>query len=99
MKFALIFLVLFMAISINLPDGIISRLGIDPNYLIVALAALVVTGLIAHRNLALPVLIALMCIGANLPVDYATQVGVNRDILTAGLISLVITPYVVHWFE
>ena len=99
MRFALIFLVLFMTIGINLPDGIIGRLGIDTNYLIVALAALVVTGLIAHRNLALAVLIALMCIGANLPADYAANVGINRDILTAGLISLVIAPYVVHWFE
>ena len=99
MKFVFIFLVLFMTIGVNLPDGMLGRIGIDPSYLVVALAALVVTGLIAHRHLALAILVALMCIGANLPADYAANVGINRDILTAGLISLLVTPYVIHWFE
>ena len=99
MKFALVFFVMFMSIGINLPDGIIARLGMDPNYLIGALIALAITGLIAHRHLALIVLILLMCAGANLPADYAAQVGINRDVLTAGLVAFVLAPYAVHWFE
>jgi len=99
MKFALVFFVLFMSIGINLPDGIIARVGIDPNVLIAALCALVFAGLVAHRHLALIVLITIMCIGANLPADYASQVGINRDVLTASLIAFLLTPYIVQWFE
>ena len=39
MKFALVFFVMYMSIGVNLPDGIIGRLGVDPNYLIGALIA------------------------------------------------------------
>lgn len=99
MKFALVFLVLFISIAVNMPDGIIARLGIDPNYLIVTLGALAIAGLVAHRHLALIVLVTIMCIGANLPADYATQVGINRDVLTTGLITFAIAPYILRWFE
>jgi len=99
MKFALVFFVLFMSIGVNLPDGIIARVGADPNILIVALSALVIAGLVAHRHLALIVLIIIMCIGANLPADYASHVGINRDALTASLVAFLLTPYISQWFE
>lgn len=99
MKFALVFFVMYMSIGVNLPDGIIGRLGVDPNYLIGALIAFVLAGLIAHRHLALIVLVTLMCIGANLPADYAAQVGINRDVLTAGLVACILSPYLIQWIE
>jgi len=99
MKFLLIFLVVLMSIAINLSDSMIARFGVDPDYLILSLLALVITGLIAHHRLALIILVLLMCVAANLPADYALSLGIDRDLMTAGLVAVVITPYVIRWFE
>jgi hypothetical protein len=99
MKFTLVFLVMYMSIGANLPDGVIARLGVDPNYLVGALFAFIITGLIAHRHLALIVLVILMCIGANLPADYAAQAGINRDVMMASLVTFALSPYIIRIFE
>jgi len=94
LKFLLFFMIIFLSIAINLPDGMISRLGFDANYLFAALAAIAITGLIVHRRMLLVLLVLLSTIGANLPVGIADQFGLDRDILLATLIALVVIPFV-----
>jgi hypothetical protein len=92
MKFVALFLIIFMSVVINLPDGYIARLGIDANVIMAALVAFVLAGLIMHLRLALIVLVVCLSIGANLPESAAESFGVNRDYLLVGLVSLVLFP-------
>ena len=93
MKFVALFLVIFMSVIINLPDGYLVRLGIDANIMMAALAAIVIAGLTMHRRLALIVLVVLLSVGANLPESATEVIGVNRDFLLAGLIALLLVPF------
>ena len=74
-------------------------MGLDANYLLAALVAVAITGLIAHRNLLLVVLVLTCTIGANLPEDVINYLGVDRDILFATLIALVVAPFIAGKIE
>ena len=93
MKFVALFLIIFMSVVINLPDGYIARLGIDANVIMAALVAFVLAGLIMHLRLALIVLVVCLSIGANLPESAAESFGVNRDYLLVGLVAFVLLPF------
>ena len=93
-KYFLSFLVIFLSIAANLPDSMIARLGLDANYLLAALVAVAITGLIAHRHILLVVLVLSCTIGANLPEDVIELLGMDRDILFATLIALVVIPFI-----
>lgn len=95
MKFVLVFIVMLMTIGANLPDGAIARLGLDPDWLKAALAAWILTALVAHRRMALIVLVVFMSLMANLPMD----VGIDKDILLGSLVAVVVTPYLARWIN
>lgn len=94
MKFVALFLVLFMSIAINLPEGYLSVLGLDGNVLTAALAAVVLAGLVAHRRMFFVVLVVVISVAANLPETTIERIGVDRDILIASLIAVVLVPFV-----
>lgn len=98
-KFILFFLVIFISIAINLPDSMIARLGFDANYLLAALAAIAIAGLIIHRSLLLILLVLACSIGANLPEDIVSYIGMDRDVLFATLIALVLVPFIAGKIE
>jgi hypothetical protein len=98
-KLTIISLTMFMSIGANLSDGIMHRLGFDPDILLVALVAFVVAGMIYHRNIALVVLVVLMTAGANVSEQTALSIGYNPDYLLAGLIALVVAPFVCNQLE
>ena len=87
-----VFLVLFLTISVNLPHSIIDRVGFDADLLLAALVAVVITGLVIHRQLFLIVLVLFCTIAANLPVAIISTWGVDRDYFFATLIALVLLP-------
>ncbi len=93
-KGAFIFLVLLITIAINLEDNMIARLGFEPTYLIMALVAVVITGLVMHNNLALVVLVLFLSVGANMPVDFMLNFGIDRDILTGILGAIILLPLI-----
>jgi hypothetical protein len=84
---------------INLPDSMIARLGLDANYLLAALAAIAIAGLLVHRRMLLIFLVLLCTIGANLPESVIEHIGIDRDILFATLIALVIVPFIAGKIE
>jgi hypothetical protein len=98
-KHGLIFLVVVLVLAVNTPEGFLVRLGFDPNILMITLIALVITGLVAQRNLALVVLVVLLIVGANLPPETAESLGVNPDYLLATLIGLVLAPIVIRYMQ
>lgn len=94
MKLTLLFLVLFMSIAANLPDSVISRLGLEPNYLLAALTAIIIAWFTVHLEALLALLVVGLSIGANLPESLADSMNVNRDYLFATLVAIVIIPWV-----
>ena len=92
-KFVLFALICFLSIAINMPDSMITRLGLDTNYLFAALAAIVIAGLSVHRSMLLVILILTCTVGANLPQEMAVYLGLDRDILFATLIALIVVPF------
>jgi hypothetical protein len=98
-KFILFFLIIFISIAVNLPDSMIARLGFDANYMLAALAAIAITGLIVHRRMLLVILVLMCTIGANLPDRIVSSLGLNRDILFATLIALIVVPFIAGKIE
>lgn len=93
-KFTLVVLPMFMSVGANLSDGILYRLGIDPDILLAGLIAFVVTGMIYHRHIALIVMVVLMSFAANVSQETALAIGYDPDYMLAGLVALVVMPFV-----
>lgn len=98
-KSALIFFVFLLTIAINLEDNVLARLGFDANYLMMALVAVVFTGLLAHRSVLLIILVLFLSIGANMPVGFMLNFGIDRDYLTGVLVAVVIAPLLARLFD
>ena len=90
---ALVFFVLFIAITINLEDNMIARMGFDPTYLMMTLIALIFTGLLENRSAMLVVLVLFLSVGANMPADFMLNLGIDRDHLTWTLLFVIIAPF------
>lgn len=90
MKFLLVFLIILMTIGINLPDGMLANLGLDPDWLMAALAAWLLTALVIHRRMALIVLVVFMSLMVNLPVD----LGIDKDVLLGAMVAVLVTPFI-----
>ena len=93
-KYLLFFLIIFLSLAVNLPDSMIARLGFDAGYLLAALVAMALAGLLVHRRMLLVLLILACTIGANLPEEMSDYLGLDRDILFATLLALVIVPFI-----
>lgn len=98
MKMFLLALVVFMSIGVTLSASLLSQFGIEKNYLLIGLGALVITGLVAFRGLALIVVILLMSLAINLPQEFLDQYYLDKDILMAAVIVMVIFPLVLKGF-
>ncbi len=95
MKLLLIFVVVLMSVAVNLPEGMIARVGVDPNWVLAALLAWVIAAMIYQRPPALIGIVVLLSFGAHFPLD----IGIDRDILAGTLVALVVVPYVASWLE
>lgn len=92
MKSVLIFIILFLTIAINLPHGMIARMGFDADILIAVLIAVVLTGLLQHRQLFLIILVVFCALAANVPEEMVRGWGLDPDYFLGVLIALVILP-------
>lgn len=94
MKFALYSLILFLGIGITLARETVTRLGLETNYLLIALAALLFTALLAHRSFMLVLLIVGLCVVINLPPEMLGGFVIDQDVMIAALIAVIILPAV-----
>ena len=92
MKAILIFIILFLTIAINLPHGMVTRLGFDADILIAVLIAVVLTGLLQHRQLFLIILVVFCALAANIPAEMVRGWGLDPDYFLGVLVALVILP-------
>ena len=92
MKFVLVFLVIFMTIAVNLPDDMIRGIGIDPKYLLAALATWVFAGLLSNTKMMLVVMVFLVALLANLPQESLDNMGIDRLYLLITLMLIAIAP-------
>ena len=98
MKILLLALVVFMSIGVTLSTNVLDQFGIEKNYLLIGLVALVITGLVIFRGLALIVIVLLLSLAINLPEDFLAQYSLDKDILLAVVIVMVIFPLVLKGF-
>ena len=91
LKAILVFLVLFMSITVNLPESFLGRIGVDANYVMAGLVAVVLTGMTTHKNTLLTILVVACCLLANMPETVASW-GLDSDYFFGVLIALVVTP-------
>lgn len=99
MKYILSFLILAMTVGISIARETLDILGVDTNFLLLALIAVVTAGLLAHRKLLLIVLVVGLSLTANLPADVLLQYGVDKQILLAALIAVAIIPSVSRYLH
>lgn len=97
LQVTLVTLVGLMAVAINLPDGILVRIGLDATALKATLLVLIFVGLVVYRGLALIVLTAMVVLGASLPAELAARWGLDRQALFYTLLLLVAIPLYVRW--
>lgn len=81
-----------MTLGITLSKALLERIGMDTNYLYIALGALVVSGLLVYRGLLLIIIALLMSLAVNLPGDLLAQYSLDRDVLMVVLLLMVIFP-------
>jgi hypothetical protein len=92
-KITIVAVTIFMIIGANLSNGMMNRLGLDQDILLMALIAFVIAGLTSHRNIALTLLVVVTTFGANVSEETARSIGYNPDYLLAGLVVLVVLPF------
>ncbi len=85
-------LIIFMTMGITLSKALLERIGMDTNYLYIALGALVISGLLVYRGLLLIIIALLMSLAVNLPGDLLAQYSLDRDVLMVVLLLMVIFP-------
>lgn len=83
-----------MALTANLPDGVIGHI-VDRNLLLIALTATVIISLFYYLKLMLFITVSVLAIGANLPDQLANQIGVSQSamIVASGVLVLMALLY------
>lgn len=99
MKLILIFLVFLLSIGVNMEDNVMARLGLEANYLMTGLIAVVFAGLLMHEKVILVVLVVALSVAANMPEDFVMNFGVDRDLLLGVLVAMVIVPSIARFFD
>jgi hypothetical protein len=92
-RYALSFLVIMLSIGINVGQHLLDEIHIDRNALLIALIAIVVAGLLAHRHLLFIALIAALTVAINLPPELLAQRNISQDVLLATLLAVTISPF------
>lgn len=93
-KFALYSIVLFITLGVTIARETLAQLGLDSNYLVMAMLAIVVTAMLAHRNYLLVGVVGLLCIVINLPPEAMGDIQIDHDFLIASLLGVTILPLV-----
>ena len=96
MKGLFVFLVFLISFAVNVDDNSLARMGFERDYLMMGLAAMVLTGLVTHRHLLLIVLVFFVSIGANMPSEFMLNLGLDRDLFVVALGAIILSPLLVR---
>jgi hypothetical protein len=95
MKLILSAVCVFLCIGLVLARELLSRFGLESNYLMIAVLAVLLTALLAGRSLVLMGMVMVLGVVLNLPADTLGTLVIDQDLLLAALIGVIILP-VVH---
>ncbi len=95
MKLVLTAAGVFLCVGLVLAREMLSRFGMESNYLMIAVLALLLTAMLAGRSLPLMGLVLLLSIALNLPPESFGSFVIDQDFLLAALVGVIILP-VVH---
>jgi hypothetical protein len=87
------FLVLLLTTGVTVGREVLSTIRFDTGLLQIALIAIVVSLLTAHRSALFIVLILGISFAVNLPETVLQQHGVNRSILLGTLVAIILEPF------
>jgi hypothetical protein len=91
-RYMVSFLIVMLSIGANVGEHLLEQFNIDRNYLLIALIAIVIAGLVAHRNLFFIVIVAGLTVAINLPAEEVIRRGLNPDILFGTLLAVIVAP-------
>ncbi|MDX1490648.1 MAG: hypothetical protein R3332_05140 [Pseudohongiellaceae bacterium] len=86
---------IFLSIGILLARETLARLGLESNYLLIAVVALVATALLSQRSVFLTGSVLLLCLAINVPAEMMGNFQIDKDVMIASLLAIVLLP-VVH---
>ena len=95
MKLILSAVCVFLCIGLVLARELLSRFGLESNYLMIAVLAVLLTALLAGRSLVLIGMVMVLGVVLNLPADTLGTLVIDQDLLLAALIGVIVLP-VVH---
>ncbi|MBL4682336.1 MAG: hypothetical protein JKY88_16660 [Pseudomonadales bacterium] len=87
-----IFLALLVTFATNINDNFISRMGLDPNYGFIIVAALLITLFVIDRHEMIIAVVLLFCLNANMPTEFSLNLGFDRDYYTGLMMALLLQP-------
>ena len=82
-------LIALTAVFANLPEETVAELGINPNYLIAALACAVVIGLFLYLRFFFFLAVVLLIVGAKMPEQVAERFGISKVPLLLALAAMI----------
>ena len=88
-EWLLMSLIAMTAVLVNLPREVIESSGLNPDYLIAALACTVVVGLFLYLKFFFFLAVILLIAGANMPEQIADRLNISKIPLILALIALV----------
>ena len=88
-EWSLLGLVGLMALAANLPEGVLSRIGIEQGVLMAMLGLMVVFALFLYVRFFFFLIYFLLAVGANLPEQWAQSLGVSQTPMLIALIAMV----------
>jgi hypothetical protein len=91
-QYVLVFLILLLTTGITVGREVLSTIRFDTGSLQIALIAIVVFLLTAHRSVLFIVLILGISFAVNLPETVLQQHGVNRSVLLGTLVAIILEP-------
>ena len=94
MKLILSAVCVFLCIGLVLARELLSRFGLESNYLMIAVLAVLLTALLAGRSLVLMGMVMVLGVVLNLPADTLGTLVIDQDLLLAALIGVIILPIV-----
>ena len=88
----------FITLGVSLATEMLSRFGLQDNYVIVFSAALVLAAMILSKNMGMLLLVVGGVVLCNLPQATLLQFNLDRDVLLAGVFAVICAPVVYDLF-
>lgn len=95
----LLFLMMVTSLVVNLDDNLITRLGLEMNFGLIMLAALIIAILTATQSLSVIFVVGMLSFIVNLPAGFILNFGIDREIYFGLMTSIISAPFVAWFFD